>query len=61
VTCFALGECTAAVLVYKDSKLIIDRTLVFSMENDENNKKWFAAYLAEKQKKIDKHYGGARN
>lgn len=52
VTCIWAGEVTAVVSVYKDSKLIEDTTLVFSMENEEDNKKWFAEYLPAKQKKI---------
>ena len=52
VTCIWAGEVSAVVSVYKDSKLIEDTTLVFSMKNEEDNKKWFATYLSEKQKKI---------
>ncbi|MGO4904927.1 hypothetical protein [Flavobacterium sp. W20_MBD1_R3] len=52
VTCVWAGDVTAVVSVYKDSKLIEDATLVFSKEKEEDNKKWFAAYLPEKQKKI---------
>jgi len=52
VTCIWAGEVTAVVSVYKDSKLIEDTTLVFSMKNEEDNKKWFATYLPAKQKKI---------
>ena len=52
VSCIWAGEVTAVVSVYKDSKLIEDSTLVFSMKNEEDNKKWLATYLSEKQKKI---------
>jgi hypothetical protein len=52
VTCIWAGEVSAVVSVYKDSKLIEDTTLVFSMKNEEDNKKWFSKYLPEKQKKI---------
>ncbi len=52
VTCIWAGEVSAVVSVHKDSKLIEDTTLVFSMKNEEDNKKWFATYLSEKQKKI---------
>jgi hypothetical protein len=52
VTCIWAGEASAVVSVYKDSKLIEDTTLVFSVKNEEDNKKWFATYLSEKQKKI---------
>ena len=53
VTCIWAGEVTAVVSVYKDSKLIDDSTLVFSMKNEEDNKKWLATYLSDKQKKIE--------
>lgn len=52
VTCIWAGEVSAVVSVHKDSKWIEDKTLVFSMKNEEDNKKWFATYLSEKQKKI---------
>ena len=52
VTCIWAGEVTAVVSVYKNSKLIEDSTLVFSMKNEEDNKKWLPTYLSEKQKKI---------
>ena len=52
VTCIWAGEVTAVVSVYKNSKLIEDSTLVFSMKNEEDNKKWLASYLSDKQKKI---------
>ena len=52
VTCIWAGEVTAVVSVYKNSKLIEDSTLVFSMKNEEDNKKWLATYLSKKQKKI---------
>lgn len=52
VTCIWAGEAIAVVSVYKDSKLIEEATLVFSMKNEEDNKMWFSKYLPEKQKKI---------
>ena len=52
VTCIWQGEASAVVSVYKNSKLIEDKTMVFSMKNMEENKKWFSKYLPEKQKKI---------
>lgn len=52
VTCIWAGEVSAVVSVYKNSKLIEDVTLVFSMKNKEENKNWFASYLPEKQKNI---------
>ena len=52
VTCVWAGEASAIVSVYKDSKLVEDNTMVFSMKNIEENKKWFSKYLPEKQRKI---------
>jgi hypothetical protein len=52
VTCIWAGEASVIVSVYKDSKLIEDNTMVFSMKNIEENKQWFSKYLPEKQRKI---------
>lgn len=52
VTCVWAGEVSVVVSVYKDSKLIEDNTIVFSVKNAEENKQWFATYLPEKQRKI---------
>jgi hypothetical protein len=52
VTCIWEGEVTAIVSLYKDAKLVQDKTLVFSMKNAEDNKKWFATYLPAKKKKV---------
>lgn len=52
LNCIWAGEASAIVSVYKDSKLIEDNTMVFSMKNEQENLKWFANYLPEKQKKI---------
>jgi len=52
VTCIWAGEVSAVVSLYKDSKWIEDTTFVFSMTNEEGNRKWFSKYLPEKQKKI---------
>ncbi len=52
ITCIWEGEVSGIVSVYKDSKLIENTTLVFSQKNEEDNKKWFANYIPEKQKKI---------
>jgi len=52
LTCIWAGEASAIVSVYKDSKLVEDNTMVFSMKNIEENKKWFSKYLPEKQRKI---------
>ncbi|WP_144893482.1 hypothetical protein [Flavobacterium tiangeerense] len=52
VTCIWAGEVSVVVSLYKESKWIEDTTLVFSMKNEEDNKKWFSKYLSEKQKNI---------
>ncbi|MFV5690902.1 hypothetical protein ACM55K_02625 [Flavobacterium sp. LT1R49] len=52
VTCVWAGEASAVISVYKDSKLIEDKTIVFSPKNEEENKQWFAKHLPEKQRKI---------
>ena len=52
LTCIWAGEASAIVSVYRDSKLIEDNTMVFSMKNIEENKKWFSKYLPKKQSKI---------
>lgn len=52
VTCVWAGEASAIVSIYKDSKLVEDNTIVFSMKNAEENKQWFSKYLPEKQRKI---------
>ncbi|TDE46556.1 hypothetical protein E0I26_00280 [Flavobacterium rhamnosiphilum] len=52
VTCVWAGEASAIISAYKDSKLVEDHTMVFSMKNEEENKQWFSKYLPEKQKKI---------
>ncbi|MFV8391337.1 hypothetical protein [Flavobacterium sp. LB2P6] len=52
VTCIWAGEASVVVSVYKDSKLVEDHTMVFSMKNEEENKQWFSKYLPEKQKSI---------
>jgi hypothetical protein len=52
VTCIWAGEASVVVSVYKDSKLVEDHTMVFSMKKEEENKQWFSKYLPEKQKNI---------
>jgi hypothetical protein len=52
VTCVWAGEASAIVSVYKDSKLVEDNTMVFSMKNIEENKQWLSKYLPLKQRKI---------
>jgi len=52
VVCVWAGEVSVVVSVYKDSKIVADKTIVFSEKNKEENKQWFAQYLPEKQKSI---------
>ncbi|KIA86880.1 hypothetical protein [Flavobacterium sp. AED] len=52
VTCLWAGEASAVISVYKDSKLVEDKTIVFSLKNEEDNNQWLAKYLPEKQRKI---------
>lgn len=52
VTCVWAGEASVVVSVYKESKLVEDHTMVFSMKNEEENNRWFSKYLPEKQKNI---------
>jgi hypothetical protein len=52
VTCVWAGEASAIVSVYKDSKLVEDNTMVFSIKNIEENKQWLSKYLPVKQRKI---------
>ncbi|MFV5687274.1 hypothetical protein ACM55M_01465 [Flavobacterium sp. ZT3R25] len=52
VTCVWAGEASAVISVYKDSKSVEGKTIVFSHKNEEENKQWFAKYLPEKQRKI---------
>jgi hypothetical protein len=52
VTCMWEGEVSGVVSVYKDSKLIENRIMVFSLKNEKENKEWFSKYLPEKQRNI---------
>ena len=52
VACIWAGEASVTISVYKDSKLVENHTMVFSMKNEAENKLWFSKYLPEKQKNI---------
>ncbi|WP_035668903.1 hypothetical protein [Flavobacterium sp. 83] len=52
VICVWAGEASAVISVYKDSKLVEDKTIVFSPKNEEANQQLFAEYLPKKQRKI---------
>ena len=52
LNCIWAGEVTVVLSVYKDSKLVEDNTMVFSMKNHEENKLWFCKYLPDNQKNL---------
>ena len=52
VACIWAGEVSTVVAVYKDSKLLEEHTMVFSIKDQEENKQWFSKYLPEKQKNV---------
>ncbi len=52
LNCIWAGEATAIISVYKDSKLVEENTMNFSMKNQEENKLWFCKYLPEKQRNL---------
>ncbi|MFV5694104.1 hypothetical protein ACM55G_01530 [Flavobacterium sp. LB3P122] len=54
VNCVWAGEASAVISVYKNSKFAEDKTIVFSLKNEQENNLWFAKYLPEKQRKIKK-------
>ena len=45
VTCIWAGEATVLISVYKDGKLIEDKTIVLSSKKEEENKLWFTGNL----------------
>ncbi len=52
VTCIWAGEVSATVEVYKDKKLVEEKTATFNSKNKEQNFKWFATYFTKKIKSI---------
>ncbi len=52
VTCIWAGEVSATVEVYKDKKLVEEKTVTFNSKNKEENFKWFATYFPKKIKSI---------
>ncbi|MGO4819963.1 MULTISPECIES: hypothetical protein [unclassified Flavobacterium] len=52
VTCIWMGEAQIVVSVYKDKKLMEDKTLVLSAKKEQENQQWFATYLPVKYKKV---------
>ncbi len=52
VTCIWAGEVSATIEVYKDKKLVEEKTVTFNSKNKEENFKWFAGYFPKKIKSI---------
>lgn len=53
VTCIWAGEVSATVEVYKDKKLLEEKSVTFNSKNKEDNFKWFATYFPKKIKSIE--------
>ncbi|MFZ4106600.1 hypothetical protein [Flavobacterium sp.] len=52
VTCIWAGEVSATVEVYKDKKMLEEKSVTFNSKNKEGNFKWFATYFPKKIKSI---------
>ena len=52
VNCIWAGEVSATFEVYKDRKIMEERTLLFNFKNLEENKKWFEKYYSKKIKSL---------
>lgn len=52
VTCIWAGEVSGILEVYKDKKLIEEKTLTFSSKTFEANKKWFENYYSKNVQSI---------
>lgn len=52
VTCIWAGEVSATIEVYKDKKLMEEKTITFNPKNKEENFKWFRTYFPKKIKSI---------
>ena len=50
VTCVWAGEVSAIVAVYKDSKFIEEKTMVFTKTVDAENIKWINSYLNDSKR-----------
>lgn len=53
VNCIWIGEAEILVSVYKDKKLIEDKTILISPKKEEENKQWFVMHLPEKYKNVE--------
>lgn len=47
VTCAWAGEVSVVVEVYKDKKLVEEKTIVFNAQNREENRTWFQQYYCD--------------
>ncbi len=52
VNCIWAGEVSVVVEVYKDKKLVEEKTVTFNSKNKEENFKWFSTYFPEKIQSI---------
>jgi ATP-dependent RNA circularization protein (DNA/RNA ligase family) len=52
VDCIWAGEVSAIVEIYKDKKLVEEKTLTFNSRNSEQNNKWFENYFTKKIKSV---------
>lgn len=52
VDCIWAGEVSAIVEIYKDKKLVEEKTLTFNSKNREQNNKWFENYFPKKIKMV---------
>lgn len=52
VDCIWAGEVSAIVEIYKDKKLVEEKTLTFNSKNREENNKWFENYFSKKIKMV---------
>ena len=52
VTCIWAGEVSVTIEVYKDKKLMEEKTITFNSKNKDENFKWFATYFPKKIQSI---------
>lgn len=53
VNCIWAGEATVLISVYKDGKLIEDKTIILSSRKEEENKLWFASNMPSKKQSLN--------
>ena len=52
VTCIWAGEVSVTIEVYKDKKLMEEKTITFNSKNKDENFKWFRTYFPKKIQSI---------